>query len=106
MPQEKKIQVRDAVSWLLFAYSTGHTDACTCDKCPEARKIAFGVYKRSAAAVILSPLSAIASRYLSCCSFIRIVMPGQAGMNRRQALRPIVAVRPLNFCRVALRPEL
>lgn len=49
MTQDKKYQVRDAVAWLLFAYTVGHQDACACERCVPARKIAFASKKHAAA---------------------------------------------------------
>jgi hypothetical protein len=52
------------------------------------------VYRRSAAAVMFRPLSAIASRYLSCCNFIQQSASGQDGLIRRPAFLTIVALGP------------
>ena len=41
-PRVRKEVVRDAVAWLLLAYSLGHTDDCQCEHCPGARQVAYG----------------------------------------------------------------
>jgi len=45
MRRLKKIEIKEAVSWLLLAYSLGHDDACQCERCPGARKLVFSKSK-------------------------------------------------------------
>lgn len=49
--QEAEIKtVKDAVEWLLLAYSLGHLDDCTCEYCLEARRLAFASGDKTVAA--------------------------------------------------------
>lgn len=42
-------EAKEAVSWLLLAYSLGHSDSCACEHCPSARKAALSAGKIDAA---------------------------------------------------------
>ncbi len=49
MKKRPSAEIKEAMAWLLLAYSLGHSDACECDHCPSAREAATSVGKIAAA---------------------------------------------------------